>query len=327
MTFGKTAKWMSALSLSLLLAACGGGGEDTGTEDTGTEDTGTEDTGTEDTGSEDTGSEDAGSEDASGDFDTASDIHVITREDGSGTRGAFVEIAGVVDENEDDMTTPTATVQNSTNGVMQAVAGDLYSIGYISLGSLDDSVKGVSIDGVEPTPENVQSGDYSVARNFNITWGQELSEVAQDFVDYINSAQAQEIVEEEGYVSASPDAPEYEASGVSGDITVVGSTSVEPLMQRFSEAYGELNPDVTIDITAPGSGAGITAAIDGSADIGMASRELDEEEASQVVETQPIAVDGIAVVVHNDNPTEDLALDDVSGIYLGDITTWDEVAQ
>src|SRR5699024_7317325 len=146
-------------------------------------------------------------------------------------------------DNGDDITTPTATVQNSTNGVMQAVAGDEYSIGYISLGSLDDSVKGLTIDGAEPTPENVQSGDYEVARNFNITWGQELSDVAQDFIDYINSVQAQEIVEEEGYVAVDSEAPEYEAQAMEGDISIVGSTSVEPLMQRLSEAYGEFNPD------------------------------------------------------------------------------------
>src|SRR5690625_3066957 len=306
MTLKNATKWMSALSLSLLLAACA---TDEGTEDTGS----------------DEGTTDSGSEEASGDFDTASDIHVITREDGSGTRGAFVEIAGVVDENEDDITTATATVQNSTSGVMQAVSGDVYSIGYISLGSLDDSVKGLMVDDVEPTPENVQSGDYAVARNFNVTYGSELSEVAQDFYDFMFSSQAQELVEEQGYVAVDTEAPEYEAQAMSGEISIVGSTSVEPLMQVFAEAYGEYNPDVTIDITAPGSGAGITAAIDGSADIGMSSRELDEEETSQVAGVDAIAVDGIAVIAHNDNPTEGLTLDQVQSIYLGETTTWDEV--
>ena len=303
MTLKNATKWMSALSLSLLLAACGGG-EDTGSDE---------------------GATDGGTEEAAGDFDTSEEVHVVTREDGSGTRGAFVEIAGVVDDNGDDMTTPTATVQNSTNGVMQAVAGDAYSIGYISLGSLDDSVKGIAVDGVEPTADNVQSGDYTVARNFNVTYGSELSEVAQDFYDFMFSAQAQEIVGEQGYVAVDSEAPEYEASAQEGQISVVGSTSVQPLMEAFAEAYGEYNPDVAIDITAPGSGAGITAAIDGSADIGMSSRELDEDETSQVAGVDAIAVDGIAVIVHNDNPTEDIALDTVQGIYLGDVTTWDEV--
>lgn len=312
MTFGKTAKWMSTLSLSLLLAACGGGGEE-GTTDGGTDDGSTNGESTEN---------------ASGsDFDTSQEIHVITREEGSGTRGAFTEIAGVLDENEEDATTPTATVQNGTNAVMQGVEGDETAIGYISLGSLNDSVKGVNIGGVEPTAENVQAGDYELARNFNITYGQELSDVAQDFHDFIFSSQGQTIVEEEGYVPVETEAPEYEAQAMSGDISIVGSTSVTPLMERLSDAYGEYNPDVTIDITSPGSGAGITAAIDGTVDIGMASRDLTEEESSQVVGTDAIAVDGIAVIVNNANPVESLTLDQVAGIYLGDTTTWDEVIE
>ncbi len=306
MTFKKSAKWMSALSLSLLLAACGNDAEDT---DNGTEDGGT----------------DNGSVEAAGDFDTSQDIHVITREDSSGTRGAFVEIVGIVDENEDDIITQTATVQNGTSAVMQGVAGDDYAIGYISLGSLDDSVKALEIDGVAANADTVAAGDYAVARNFNVTYGGELSEVAQDFYDFFFSAQAQTIVEEQGYVSIDTAAPEYEASGLSGNISVVGSTSVEPLMAAFAEAYQALNPDVQIDITAPGSGAGITAAIDGSADIGMSSRELDDEETSQVTEVAAIAVDGIAVIVNNNNSIDGLTLDQVKGIYLGDTISWSEV--
>lgn len=299
MTFGKTAKWISTISLSLLLAACG-------SDDT-----------TNDSGS------DAGSD--AGDFDASTDIHVITREAGSGTRDAFTEITGVVDENGDDVIAQSATVQNGTSAVMQGVAGDLYSIGYISLGSLDDSVKALNVNDVEATPENIASGEYEVARNFNVTYAGELSEVAQDFWNFIFSAQAQALAEEEGYVAVDSAAPEYEAQGLSGSIQIVGSTSVEPVMLRISEAYRELNPDVTIDITAPGSGAGITAAIDGTADIGMASRELDEEEQAQVTETAALAVDGIAVIVHLDNPTEGLSMDEIGGIYLGDTTTWDAV--
>lgn len=304
MTLGKAAKWMSILSLSLILAACGGDDTDTDT---------------------DTGSEDSGTEEVAGDFDASSDIHVITREDGSGTRTAFTEIAGVVDENDDDIITPTATVQNGTNAVMQGVAGDVYSIGYISLGSLNDSVKAVSVNGVAAEADLVASGEYEVARNFNVTYGGELSEVAQDFWDFMFSAQGQELAVDEGYVAADASAPEYEAKGLSGDITIVGSTSVEPVIEAMSEAYRELNPDVSIDITAPGSGAGVTAAIDGTADIGMASRELSDEEQDQVTETAAIAVDGIAVIVHNDNPLEDLSLEDIAGIYLGDLTSWNGV--
>lgn len=306
MTLGKAAKWMSTLSLSLILAACGGDDTDTDTDT-------------------DTGSEDSGTEEVAGDFDASSDIHVITREDGSGTRTAFTEIAGVVDENDDDIITPTATVQNGTNAVMQGVAGDVYSIGYISLGSLNDSVKAVSVNGVAAEADLVASGEYEVARNFNVTYGGELSEVAQDFWDFMFSAQGQELAVDEGYVAADASAPEYEAKGLSGDITIVGSTSVQPVIEAMSEAYRELNPDVSIDITAPGSGAGVTAAIDGTADIGMASRELSDEEQDQVTETAAIAVDGIAVIVHNDNPLEDLSLEDIAGIYLGDLTSWNGV--
>lgn len=295
MTFIKSAKWISTLSATLLLAACGNG-DDTAT-DSGT----------------DSGS-DSGSE----------GIHVITREEGSGTRGAFVEIAGIEDDNGDDIITQAATVQNGTSAVMQGVAGDELAIGYISLGSLDDSVKGLEIDGAAPTAEAIEAGDYTVARNFNVTYGQELSEAAQDFYDFLFSAQAQDIAEDQGYVRVT-EGEEYAPVGLEGNISIVGSTSVQPLMESLAEAYGEYNPNVQVDITAPGSGAGITAAIDGSADIGMASRELDEDEQAEVLGYDAIAVDGIAVIVNNDNALTGLTLDEVQGIYLGDITNWSEV--
>ena len=294
MTLGKTAKWISTISLSLLLAACG-------SDDT-----------TNDSGSD------------AGDFDASTDIHVITREAGSGTRDAFTEITGVVDENGDDVIAQSATVQNGTSAVMQGVAGDELAIGYISLGSLDDSLKGLEIDGAAPTAEAIEAGDYTVARNFNVTYGQELSEVAQDFYDFLFSAQAQDLAEEQGYVRVT-EGEEYAPVGLEGNISIVGSTSVQPLMEAIAEAYGEYNPSVQVDITAPGSGAGITAAIDGSADIGMASRELDEDEQAEVLGYDAIAVDGIAVIVNNDNPLTGLTLDEVQGIYLGDITSWSEV--
>lgn len=260
-------------------------------------------------------------------FDSSQDIHVVTREDGSGTRGAFVEIAGVVDENEDDAMLLEAVVQNSTNAVMQTVANDPYSIGYISLGSLDDSVTGIPVDGVESTAENVASKDYTVTRNFNVVYGKELSDVAQDFWNFFFSAEAQKIAEDQGYVPVDTDTKgtEYQSSGLSGTINVVGSTSVEPLMAEFAEAYQAHNPDVTIDITAPGSGAGITAAIDGSADIGMASRELTEDELSEGTEGAAIAVDGIAIIANKENPIENLTLEQIKSIYLGEVTTWGDI--
>lgn len=290
MTFTKAKKMIAVLSVSFLLAACG-------------------------------------TEEATMDFDTAQDIHLITREDGSGTRGAFIEITGVVDESDDDLIYPGATVQNSTNAVMQTVAGDSTSIGYISIGSLDNSVRGIQVDGVEPTPEAVSAGEYTVKRNFNVVHGEELSEVAQDFWNFFFSAQAQEIVVEQGYVAASAEALEYEPSGLSGDISVVGSTSVDPLMQAFSEAYRKLNADVSINITSPGSGAGITATIGGTADIGMASREIKAEELAELTAGSAIAIDGIAIIVNNDNPIEGLTIDQVKSIYLGETTSWREVTE
>lgn len=258
-------------------------------------------------------------------FDPDREIHVFTREIGSGTRSAFSEVTGLVDENGDDAISVAATVQNTTNASMQAVSSDPHGISYISLGSLNDSVKPVAIGGVEPTTENIQSGDYQLIRNFTVVHGQELSPVAQDFWNFMFSNRAQKLVGEAGYVSIDSSAPDYEPSGLSGSISIVGSTSVEPTMQRFSEAYTELNPSVTIDITAPGSGAGITSAIDGSSDIGMTSRAPDAGEAEQLMDIAPIAIDGIVVIVNHNNPLENLELEEVQGIYLDYFSTWNDV--
>lgn len=260
-------------------------------------------------------------------FDSERTINIYTREEGSGTRTAFTEVANLVDENGDDAITLGATVQNSTNAITQAVASDTHAISYISLGSLNDSVKALSIDGVEPTAENIQQGNYTLYRNFNVVYGQELSEVAQDFWDFMFTAQAQNLVELDGFVAVDPNAPEYETKNLSGRITIVGSTSVQPTIQRFSEAYRELNPNVQIDITAPGSGAGITSAIDGTSDIGMSSRELSEDEATQLLGAEPIAIDGIVLIVNNNNPIENLELAEIQGIYLQFYNTWNELDQ
>ena len=291
-------------------------------------------------------------------------INVISREDGSGTRGAFVEIVGVVDENDDDMTVQSASIQNSTNGVMTTVAGDAQSIGYISLGSLDDSVKAVKVDGVEATPENIKSGDYAIARPFNVAWSKdnEMSDVASDFLTYIHSAEGQAIVEEEGYISSAgtneeesseesteeeateeesteeesteeessseegAELPSYEAAGLEGTIEVVGSTSVSPLMEKLAEEYMKLNDKVTVNITSNGSSAGMEAAQDGTADLGMASRELSEDE-NAALDSDAIAIDGIAVIVNSENPAEDLKLDAIKQIFLGEVTDWAEAVK
>lgn len=294
---------MLTTGAALLLAACGGG-EEAGTE--------------------------SGDNAGGGDFDTSQTINVITREDGSGTRGAFTEITGVLvadGDTETDNTYAGATIQNSTNGVMTTVAGDPVSIGYISLGSINDTVKALMINGVEPSTETVQDGSYEIARPFNIAYKGELSEVAQDFWTFVMSAEGQELVVEEGYVEAVSDAPAYEAAdGLSGNISVVGSTSVTPVMEVLVEEYKNLNPDVTIDITSNGSSAGMTAAMDGSADIGMASRELKEEELAELT-AEALAIDGIAVIVHPDNSVEDLTTEQVRQIYTGEVTTWADVAE
>ena len=280
-------------------------------------------------------------------------IGVVSREDGSGTRGAFVEIVGVVDEDDNDMTTLDAVIQNSTNGVMQTVAGDSQAIGYISLGSVTDSIKVVPIDGVEASAENVTNGTYPIARPFNVAWSNEgdLSEVAADFLTFIHSADGQAIVEEEGYVQVTPKAdeeaateeesteesteesseeavelPAYEVAGLEGTVEVVGSTSVTPVMEKLAEAYSALNEGVTINITSNGSSAGMEAAMNGTADLGMASRELDEEEQA-ALNFDAIAIDGIAVIAHPENPISGLTLENVKQIFLGEVTEWEEVAQ
>lgn len=326
-------------------------------------------------------------------------INVVSREEGSGTRGAFVEIVGVVDENDDDMTTTSAVIQNGTNGVIQTVAGDPAAIGYISLGSLDDTVKALKVDGVEASAETINDGAYPIARPFLIAWNGELSEVSQDFLSFIHSKEGQTIVETEGYIAVAPSSeeapaeeetteevteetaeevteettedvveevaedtesvvedvteevteeeateeateeeateetasvidslPSYEAQeGLEGTIEAVGSTSVSPVMEVLAEEYMALNPGVTINITSNGSSAGIEAAQGGAADFGMSSRELTEEEAA-ALNFDRVAMDGIAVIVNAENTMEDISLDVVRQIFLGEITEW-EAAQ
>lgn len=264
----------------------------------------------------------------SGEFYAEEEINAYTREIGSGTRSAFTEVTELVDNNGDDNISPTVTVQNSTNAITQTVASDPHSISYISLGSLNDNVKALSVDDAEPTREAIRAGDYTLFREFSMVYGKELSDVAQDFWDFMFSAQAQELVEEAGFVAVDAEASEYEAQGLSGSIMIVGSTSVEPVVQLFSEAYREYNPNVTIDITSPGSGAGITTAIDGSADLGMTSRSTTDEENEQLIDTQPIAIDGIVMIVNNQNPLENISSLEIRRIFVSDYDTnitWDHI--
>lgn len=256
------------------------------------------------------------------------DFSVVSREEGSGTRGAFIELVGIeeVDGSKEDMTTQEAIVQNSTNGVMQTVSQDTEAIGYISLGSLNDTVKAVKIEGVEATEENIVNGTYKISRPFNLAFKEaEINDLAKDFLKFCLSEQAQTLTLEEGYVPLK-DTDKYEPAKVSGTLTVAGSTSVTPLMQKMAEKYQELNPDAKIEIQSTGSSAGIEAVIDGAADIAMASRELKDEEKDKLA-VEVIATDGIAVVVNPSSKVEDLTMDELKQIFKGELRNTSELGK
>ena len=251
------------------------------------------------------------------------EICVISREDGSGTRDAFTELLEIMVDDVDN-TTVNAEITNSTSVMMTTVAGNTEAIGYVSLGSLDDSVKAIKVDGVEATTNNVSGGEYKVARPFNIVTGSDLSENAQDFIDFIMSKEGQEIVSEEGYIAVESEA-NYKASGLTGTVTLAGSTSVAPVMEKIAEKYMDLNEGMTIEIQQSGSGAGITSTIEGVCDIGMSSRDLKDNEIAEGVSATKIAMDGIAVIVNLDNPVEDLTSEQIKNIFVGNTTNWSEV--
>ena len=257
-------------------------------------------------------------------------ITVVSREDGSGTRGAFVELFGVQQEDKDgekiDMTTLDAKVTNSTSVMMTTVAGDVNAIGYISLGSLNDTVKAVKIDGTEPSAENVENESYKVVRPFNIAVKDDVSEAAQDFINFIMSKQGQAVVEENGYIPVG-DQPEYKGTSPEGKIVVAGSSSISPVMEKLKEAYEEVNANVTIEVQQSDSTTGMQSVIDGLCDIGMASRELKDSETSEGLSPTVIAQDGIAVIVNNDCGIDELTSDQVKSIYLGDALDWEDVLE
>lgn len=257
-------------------------------------------------------------------------IDVISREDGSGTRGAFIELFGV--EQKDaasgekvDYTTDDAEITNSTEVMITSVAGDKQAIGYISLGSLNDSVKALKIDGAAATVDDIKDGTYKIARPFNIVTTGEVSDVAQDFINFIFSEEGQKVVEDNGYISQGNQGA-YTASGKSGKVTVAGSSSVTPVMEKLAEAYKALNSAVTVEVQQSDSTTGVTSSIEGVCDIGMASRDLKDEETAKGAQGQVIAMDGIAVVVNNDNPVDDLTSEQVKDIYVGDTTDWSDLA-
>lgn len=276
-------------------------------------------------GSESTENADGGSSSAT------QEISVVSREDGSGTRGAFVELTGVeekdADGNKIDNTTMDAIISNSTSIVMTTVSGNENAIGYISLGSLDDTVKGVKVDGVEPTAENIIAGNYQLSRPFNIvTKGStsEISEVAQDFINYIMSEEGQKVISDNGYIEVD-NAGTFSSNGAEGKIVVAGSSSVTPVMEKLAEGYQAVNSGAEIEVQESDSTTGITSAKEGTCDIGMASRDLDETESAEGLEATAIAMDGIVVIVNNANDVNDLTKDQINNIFRGNITDWSEV--
>lgn len=256
-------------------------------------------------------------------------ISVVSREDGSGTRGAFIELMGVEEEDADgnktDMTTADAIITNNTEVMMSTVAGDPASIGYVSLGSLNDQVKALTVDGTEATAENVKNGSYKVARPFNIATKGEPTGVAKDFINFILSADGQKIVSED-YISIDDEADAFQTDGSTGKLVIGGSSSVTPLMEKLVEAYEAINAGADIELQTSDSTSGMTGTIEGTYDIGMASRELKEEESAEL-NGIVIAMDGIAVIVNNENPLTGLTSEQIGQIYKGEITDWSEVSE
>ncbi|MEI3237275.1 MAG: substrate-binding domain-containing protein [Lachnospira sp.] len=255
-------------------------------------------------------------------------ITVVSREDGSGTRGAFIELFGIEEKDASgkkvDNTTDDATITNSTEVMMTTVAGDEAAIGYTSLGALNSSIKALKVDGAEATAANVKSGTYKISRPFNIATKGTVSEVTQDFINYILSEDGQKIVESNGYISQG-NSGVFTSNGASGKIVVAGSSSVTPVMQKLLEAYQKVNTGAKIELQENDSTTGMTAAIDGTCDIGMASRELKDSEKSAGLTNQVIALDGIAVIVNNKNSASNITSEQVKAIFTGETTDWNNV--
>lgn len=303
-----------AAAMALSLAACGN--------------TASENTTSESTASESSSATTEAAEETASDFDNTQAITVITREEGSGTRGAFIELTGVEEKNEAgekvDNTSAGAATQNSTNGVMTTVANDETAIGYISLGSLNDTVKAVTVGGVAASAETVKDGTYTLARPFNIvTNGDATDPLAVDFLNFCMSTEGQAIATEEGYIGGEGEA--FESTMPSGSITVGGSSSVSPLMEKLIEAYKAVNANASIEMLTTDSTVGVSGALDGTYTIGMASRELKDSEVEAGAKATVLAMDGIAVIVNPANPIEDLTTEQIKSIYTGETTTWDAI--
>lgn len=255
-------------------------------------------------------------------------ITVISREDGSGTRGAFIELTGIEEKdsngNKTDNTKKDALICKSTDVVLAQVSGDKNAIGYISFGSLNDTVKALKVEGVEPSTATIESGDYKIVRPFNIAVKDGLSDAAQDFENYILSSEGQDIIEKAGYIKIDKSAAAYSSNNASGKVVVSGSSSVTPVMEKLAEAYQKANTNVTVDVQQSDSSTGIKDAINGTSDIGMASRDISDDELSQGIKSVTIAQDAIAVIVNKDNAVDDITMDEIKAIYTGSKTTWSD---
>lgn len=265
---------------------------------------------------------------AAGKWNKKSQINVISREDGSGTRGAFIEIFGIEKKNDEgkkiDYTTEEAAITNSTAVMLSSVAGDKYAIGYVSLGSLNNSVKALQIDGAEASVENINNGSYKISRPFNIAVKDNLSEVATDFVNYILSDEGQNVIAANKYIKVKTSGS-FQTKAPKGKVVVAGSSSVSPVMEKLIEAYKKINPNATLELQTSDSTTGVTNAINGTCDIGMASRSLKSSEKEKGVNEVTIAIDGIAVIVNQENPTVGLTKAQVESIFTGKVEKWNKI--
>ncbi len=324
--------------LATMLVGCSNSSNNTDTSDSGDNNSSSNTTtpsndantdSQESTGDANTDSQEStGSENESDASAMSGSISVVSREDGSGTRGAFIELFGIeqedVDGNKVDNTTSAAEITNSTSVMMTTIAGNTSAIGYISLGSLDDSVKALKIDDVDATVDNIKNGSYKVSRPFNIATKGDVSEVAQDFINFIMSEEGQKVVEDNGYISQGNNGA-FSSTQPSGKIVVAGSSSVTPVMEKLKEAYAQVNSNATIEIQQSDSTTGMTSAMEGVCDIGMASRELKDSELEGGLNGTVIALDGIAVIVNNENPMDGMTSEQVQKIFTGEITDWSEL--
>ena len=265
---------------------------------------------------------------AAGKWNKKSQINVISREDGSGTRGAFIEIFGIEKKNDEgkkiDYTTEEAAITNSTAVMLSSVAGDKYAIGYVSLGSLNNSVKALQIDGAEASVENINNGSYKISRPFNIAVKDNLSEVATDFVNYILSDEGQNVIAANKYIKVKTSGS-FQTKAPKGKVVVAGSSSVSPVMEKLIEAYKKINPNATLELQTSDSTTGVTNAINGTCDIGMASRSLKSSEKEKGVNEVTIAIDGIAVIVNQENPTVGLTKAQIESIFTGKVEKWNKI--